>query len=169
MTKLLTLAILLLVPCAAKAAPYFATPLSLSAVEFEAGVGLDPSGKSAPQALTVGALAWHNPVTPTLLDPAWSPLSIGGAGTTWDTVHLVIGPSVNLAPQAIMLVSQALDFLAPGQFANLQSALKQGGASPTDAGLCVAPMLEVIPSQKWSGRFLPFIGGWLKFSTTTAK
>lgn len=161
---LLALAGAALVPGLAAATPYFQTPLSLSAVQFESGAALDAHG-GAPEMIVLGALAWHQPAAPSLLDPSWSPLSIGGAGTTWDSLHLDVGPSVNLAPQALNLLSEAINFFAPGQFENLQSAIGQGQKSQADAGLCLSPLWEVVPTQNWKGYYKTFLGGWLKFGS----
>lgn len=164
MKKTMLAVLLLVTAVSSEAEPYFHTLLDLKSAQFEIGAGLDPKGVRDPKAVSVAAFAWHAPASPTLSDPAWSPLTLGGSGSTWDQFTFIVGPSVNLAPQAQALLYQALDFLAPDSFANIKDSLTPvEPPSQNDAGLCIAPLLEVTPSRHFHSRLLIFTGGWLKF------
>ena len=163
MKKLLILALFSSVLAGkANATPYFSTLADLNTIQLEGGLGIDPRGSKPNQTLTVASTIWHNPANPSLTDPSWSLLTLGGAGSTWGDLKVVFGPSINIAPNVENGLLAALDFFAPNSFGNLKSALYSTSSSPQDAGACVSLLAEVAPASKWSLSPLLFVGGWLK-------
>lgn len=170
--KRIIVALSLLVPGLAQAAPYFRI-LDISHPQIIAGVWADPTGREAPSYGSAVALITHKAGEGGALIESiqadWSPLAVGG-GYGNGEAFAAVGPSANILPVAKALAVRGLDLLGK-DYENLRQLLSPVPGAGPDISVALGPQFLIRPieggqllaPEKYRGRFSLFAGAAWKF------
>ena len=156
-----------------QASPYFRLT-DPRAPQVIAGVYSDPAGSRGPDSGAAIPIFTHSTRDGSIfkaIQADWSPLTVGAGRSAGGAAFIAVGPVANLATVVKSGLVSALDWAAPGQFANLRQLLSPVPGGGRDVAISFGPawQLKMVDGGQWrdpgawSGQFKLFAGAALQF------